>query len=196
VYLQSLIISDPELRMLAEGKVPQRGITISKTLEELTKVLKHYLEASDKFHELIASTACLAESAIAFLENDLRKAIESWFVATDALKEAQCLDPRIYPESIWAAATLDLLTRTLSENMKSEFVRISEAYWKAAEQVAGRKGIFNQSMTAIVFLHAEYGARLESDGDPSFMEKLADAQGRMAVLMMNRASSESSIGTP
>lgn len=192
VYLQSLILSDPELRMLAAGKVPQRGIGISKTLVELTQVSDHYLEDSDRFHGLIASTACLAESAIAFLEDDLRKAIESWFVAADALKEAQCLDPRLYPESIWAASTLDVLTRTMSENMNSEFVRISEAYWKAAEQVAGKKKIFTESMIAmmaVATLHYKYAARRSSDGDPSFMEKLLDAMGRMAFLAEHRASS-------
>ena len=151
--------------MLAEGKVPQRGTTISKTLSELTKVSKEYLKASDRFHQLIASTVCLAGSAIAFLETDLRKAIQSWYVATDALKDAECLGPRMHPESIWAASTLDLLTRTLSANMEGDFSRTSEAYWKAAEQVVGKKGIFNESMMAISLLHVKYGVRLENEGD-------------------------------
>ena len=156
---------------------------------------KEHLKASDRFHQLIASTLCLAGAAIAFLETDLRKAIHSWYVATDALKDAECLGPRMHPESIWAASTLDLLTRTLSEKLETEFSQLSEAYWKAAEQVAGKKGIFNESMMAIAMLHLKYGARLENDGDPSFMQKLNDSTARMAFLAENRDSSESSTDT-
>jgi hypothetical protein len=195
MYIQSLILSDPKLRVLAEGTVPTRETTMSKILPELRRVSEECLRPSDRFHKLIASTVCLAQSAIAFLESDLRKAIQSWYVATDALKDAERLGPRMHPESVWGAATLDLLTRTSSENMENEFLRLSEAYWKAAEQVAGQKGIVNQSMMAIMTLHAGYGARLESEGDPSFMQKLVDAHGRMAVLVRNKASSESSTGT-
>ncbi len=194
VYVQSLIISDPELRTLAACEVPQRRITISKPLSELTKVLKDRPKASNKFHELIASTACLAGSAVAFLENDLQNAIESWFIATIALKDAVCLDPRIYPESIWAAATLDLLRRMLSANMRSEFLQVSEAYWKAMAQVLENKGVFNECMMVIITLHAEYAARLEGEGDPSFAKKATDALETMAALSIKRASSEPSSG--
>ena len=194
IYVQALILSDSELRILAGGKVPQRPIRNSKTLAELTGASKYYRKQADAFQELIASTVLLAESAIAFLDNDTRTAIPSWMVATQALKDAKRLDANLDHLAFWGAATLDLLTRILAANMESDFLRMTEVYLEAVEQVVENNGVFNHSMMDISLILLQYGVRLENDGDPTFMEKLTESTERMAYWAHERSKSSTNSG--